>query len=113
MSYQMANQSLLQRSSHRSHATVTTLRSDLAKEAEQIQEMNRIIGERGFAEVPGFVSGLWTLDREKGEVVIIHSFDSLQSAESFAAHNRNSAARQAEFGMELLSIRVNEILATA
>jgi hypothetical protein len=95
------------------HATVTTLRRDPAKEAEQIREMNRIIGERGFAEVPGFVSGLWTLDREKSEVVIIHSFDSLESAESFAAHNRNSAARQAEFGMELLSIRVNEILATA
>jgi hypothetical protein len=53
------------------------------------------------------------LDRENGEVLIIHTFDSLQSAESFAAQNRNSAARQAKFGVELLSIRVNEITATA
>ena len=66
------------------HATVTTLRTDLAKEAERIQEMNRI-RERGFDHVPGFVAALWTIDRENSEVVIIHTFDSLQSAESFAA----------------------------
>jgi hypothetical protein len=95
------------------HATVTTLRRDVAKEAEQFQEMNRIINERGFDHVPGFVAGIWTLDREKNEVVIIHTFNSLESAEAFAAQNRNSAARQAEFGMALLSIQVNEILATA
>jgi hypothetical protein len=94
------------------HATVTTLRTDPAKEAEQIQERNRI-RERGFDHVPGFVAALWTLDRENSEVLIIHTFDSLQSAEAFAAQNRNSAARQAEFGVELLSIRVNEITGTA
>ena len=75
--------------------------------------MNRIIDQRGFDEVPGFVDGLWTFDREKSEIVIIHRFDSQESAEAFAAQNRNRAARQAEFGLELLSIRVNEILATA
>jgi hypothetical protein len=94
------------------HMTITTLRRDLSKEEEQSQELQRLL-ERGFADLPGFVAGVWTFDRDTSEVVILHSFDSMQSAEAFAESNRNSAARQAEFGFELLSVRVNEIIATA
>jgi hypothetical protein len=93
------------------HVTVTTLRRDLSKEDEQHQELQKLLA-RGFDEVPGFVSGLWTFDRERSEVVIIHSFDSLDAAQAFADHNRNNTAnRQAQFGLELLSVRVNEVIA--
>jgi hypothetical protein len=94
------------------HATVTTLRRDLSKADKQAESFRQMF-ERGFAEIPGFVAGLWTFDPEACEVVIIHTFDSLAAAEAFADMVRNRRERQAEHGLELVSVRVNEVMATA
>ena len=55
----------------------------LSREADQKQAMNRLI-VRGFHEIPGFVAGLWTFDRDASQSVIIHTFDSLSAAAAFA-----------------------------
>jgi hypothetical protein len=94
------------------HATVMTLRRDLSKAEKQRQSFREMF-ERGFAEIPGFVSGLWTFDPEACEVVIVHTFDSLAAAEGFAEMARTTPQRQAERGLELLSVRVSEVLGTA
>jgi hypothetical protein len=94
------------------HATVTILRRDLSKADEQAEAFRQMF-ERGFAEIPGFVSGLWTFDPEASEIVTVHTFDALSSAEAFAAMAKNNAERQAALGLELVSVRVNEVTATA
>ena len=94
------------------HATVMTLRRDLSK-AEEQAEVFRQMFERGFAEIPGFVSALWTFDPQASESIIIHTFDALSSAEAFAAMARNNAERQAALGLELVSVRVNQVTGTA
>jgi len=48
------------------HATVTPLRRDLSKADEQAEAFRQAL-ERGFAEIPGVVSGLWTFDPEACE----------------------------------------------
>jgi hypothetical protein len=101
-----------ERMSDATHATVITLRRDLSREADQKQALQHLI-ERGFHVIPGFVSGLWTFDREACETVTIHTFDSLDAAEAFAVQARNNAAGQAALGLELLSVRVNEITHSA
>ena len=94
------------------HATVTTLHRDLSKQAKQEESFSEMF-DRGFDGIPGFVAGIWAFDREASEVVIVHSFDSLQAAEDFAEMVRTRADRQAEHGLKLLSVRVAEVLGTA
>jgi hypothetical protein len=94
------------------HATVTTLRRDMSMQAKQ-QQTFREMFERGFGDIPGFVAGIWMFDRGATETVIVHSFDSLAHAEEFADMTRNRADRQAAHGMELVSVRVADVLGTA
>jgi hypothetical protein len=91
------------------HATVTTLRRVLSKLDEQNEAFRQMV-ERGFGDVPGFVAGLWTFDPAACELVVIHSFDSLATAEAFADMARNDAERQVPLGLELMSVRVNEVI---
>jgi len=96
---------------HATHAVVMTLRRDLFMDTEQKREFRRT-QEQGARRVPGFVGGLWTLDQKAGEVVIIISFDSLDSAVAFAVFAQDNAAKQTKFGLELLSVRVSEVMAS-
>ena len=91
------------------HATVTTLHRDLSKQAKQ-EESFREMFERGFDVIPGFVSGIWTFDREASEVIIVHSFDSLRAAEDFAEMARGRTERQAvSFSYRTLSRATTQI----
>jgi hypothetical protein len=89
-----------------------TLRRDLSMKAEQDQAF-RDMFDRGFSDVPGFVAGIWTFDPEASEAVIVLSFASLSDAEAFAKMARRNADRQASLGLELVAVRVSEILGTA
>ena len=94
------------------HATVTTLRRDMSMQAKQEQSFREMF-KRGFGDIPGFVAGIWMFDRGATETVIVHSFDSLEHAEEFADMVTNTADRQAAHGLELVSVRVTEVLGTA
>jgi hypothetical protein len=94
------------------HATVTTLRRDVSMQAKQRQTFRAML-ERGFADIPGFVAGIWMFDPGASETLIVHSFDSFEHAEAFADMTRNRADRQAAHGLELVSVRVTEVLGTA
>ena len=91
------------------HATVTTLRRDPSKAAEQKQALQQMV-ERGGPDFPGFVSGLWIRDPAASETVLVFTFDSLEAAEAYMDTVRNRSARQAAHGLELLSVRVYGIL---
>jgi hypothetical protein len=54
--------------------------------------------------------GRWT---DASQSVIIHTFDSLSAAEAFAEKSRSNAAGQAALGIELTSVRLNEITHSA
>jgi hypothetical protein len=94
------------------HATVATFRMDRAREAEQKEGLRRIIVP-GVRKAPGFIAGYWTLDRELSESVVLITFDSREHAEALAVNVRENAANQARVGIELLSIRVVEVTASA
>ena len=94
------------------HATVITMRRDLAFEAQQKAALDAIL-QRGFSETPGFVTGLWMFDRDAGETVIVMTFDSLVAAQSFAETSRANVDRRAALGFEFVSARVTEVTATA
>jgi hypothetical protein len=94
------------------HATIATFRMDRAREAEQKDGLRRMIVP-GVRKSPGFVTGHWTLDRELSESVALITFDSREHAEAFAVNVRANAANQAAVGIELLSIRVVEVSASA
>jgi|SRR4051794_30897009 hypothetical protein len=94
------------------HATITTLRRDLSKAEMQRQAFETMFAH-GFDDVPGFVSGLWTFDPEAGDFVIVHSFDSRDAAATFASMAEENARRQAALGLELVSVRLNEVLGSA
>jgi hypothetical protein len=94
------------------HATVATFRMDLAKEAAQLQGLHDFIVP-SVREAPGFVAGYWTLDRGSGESVAFILFDSEPAAATLAENVRANAPNQAAVGIELISIRVSEIAASA
>ena len=89
-----------------------TLRRDMSQESEQLHA-SREMFNRGFGDIPGFVSGVWTFDREAPELVVVQLFDSRESAEAFAEMARSNAERQAAHGLALLSLRVTEVMGTA
>ena len=94
------------------HATVITMRRDLAMEAQQNAAFAAAL-ERGFSDTPGFITGLWTFDRDASEIVIVTTFDALAAAEGFAETARANADRQTALGLEFVSVRVTEVLAAA
>jgi hypothetical protein len=85
---------------------------DLARESEQRDGLSRLIVPSVSAS-PGFVAGTWTLDRELGESVVMVTFDSAENATTFAANVRANASHQAAVGIDLLTIRIVEVSATA
>jgi hypothetical protein len=59
------------------------------------------------------VAGTWTLDRELGQSVVLVTFDSVENATTFAENVRANAPHQAAVGIDLLTVRIVEISATA
>jgi hypothetical protein len=97
---------------HPTHATLATFRTDLSREEEQRIGLERFIVP-GVRQFPGFVSGLWTLDRSAEESVVVISYDSRQAAEAMAANIRGNATNQKAAGLELVSVRILEVAARA
>ncbi len=94
------------------HAALATFRLDLSRGEEQRQRLEQFILP-GVRHAPGFISGCWTLDRSTAESVVLVTFESNGAAESFAGGVRDNAADQAAAGLELQSVRVVEVVATA
>jgi hypothetical protein len=94
------------------HATVATFRMDLSRESEQRDGLSHMIVP-GVRSSPGFVAGTWTLDRELGQSVVLVTFDSVENATTFAENVRANAPHQAAVGIDLLTVRIVEISATA
>jgi hypothetical protein len=94
------------------HATVAMFRMDPAMEAAQRQGLHDFIVP-SVRQAPGFVAGYWTLDRDGNESVVFILFDSRDAAASLAENVRANAPNQTAVGIELLSIRVTEISASA
>ncbi len=93
------------------HATLARFEVDLSREEEQRVALERFIvpGVRSF---PGFVSGLWTLDRAASESIVMLTYDSREAAESMAANIRSNSENQKSLGLSLVSIRILEVAAT-
>ncbi len=85
---------------------------DLSRETEQRDGLSRMIVP-SVTSSPGFVAGTWTLDRERGESVVMVTFDSSTNAEAFVVNVRANAPHQAMAGIELLDVRVVEVSASA
>ena len=85
---------------------------DLSRESEQRDGLSRMIVP-SVSSSPGFVAGTWTLDRELGESVVLVTFDSADNATTFAENVRANASHQAAVGIDLLTIRIVEVSATA
>ena len=94
------------------HATIATFQMDLSREVEQRDGLNRMIVP-GVRTSPGFVTGCWTLDREASESVVLITFESLEAAQAFAENVRGNAVNQRAAGIELVSIRIVEVSASA
>jgi len=93
-------------------ATLATFQLDLSREAEQKEGLARMIVP-GVKASPGFVSGCWTLDRERSESVVLVTFDTIDHAELFADNVKANAQGQAAVGISLESIKVVEVSASA
>lgn len=95
-----------------SHATLATFQMDLSREADQRAGLEQMIVP-GVRRHPGFVAGTWTLDRAEATSYVMLTYDSLDAAESMTANILDNAAGQRAVGIDLLSVRVLEISATA
>jgi hypothetical protein len=94
------------------HATLATFRMDLSRETEQREGLQRVIVPN-VRSSPGFVTGFWTLDRDASESTVMIVFDSEEHARGFAENVRANAPNQAAMGIELISIRLLEVTASA
>lgn len=94
------------------HAALATFRLDLDREREQREGLERFIVP-GVKQAPGFVSGAWTLDRATSESVALITFSSAEQAEAFAGSVRGNADNQRGVGIDLVSVSVVEVTATA
>ena len=94
------------------HAMLATFHLDLSREADQQEGLNRMIVP-SVRSSPGFVAGCWTLDRASSESVALITFDSMEAAQALAENVRANTPRQLAVGINLLSIRVVEVSASA
>ena len=94
------------------HATLANFRIDLSREAEQRQVLDDVIIP-SVMKAPGFVTGYWTLDRDAGEGTVLLTFESAADARNVAAGVEANAPNQAGAGLELVSIRIVEVVASA
>lgn len=94
------------------HATLATFRMDLAREREQREALDRFIvpGVRTF---PGFVSGHWTLDRDASQSLVMLTYETSEAAEAMTRNIVGNAENQRASGLELVGVRVLEIVASA
>ena len=94
------------------HATIATFDIDLSREAEAREALHRFIVP-SVRQAPGFVSGHWTLDRDKHESVVLVTFEFVEQAASFVESVRANRENQEQAGVHLTSIRVVEVTACA
>ena len=64
----------------------------------------------GVRQGPGVLAGHWTLDRSTSESIVMITYGSLVAAGAMAANIRANAENQKAAGLELLSVRVLEVL---
>ena len=93
-------------------ATLATFRIDLNFEAEQRVGLEKMIVP-GVQRHPGFVSGVWALDRASSTSHVMLTFETRDAAEAMRENVMENAANQRAAGLELISIDVLEISASA
>jgi hypothetical protein len=86
--------------------TRTAFRMDLSREDEQMCGLNEMV-------VPGFLSGTWTLDRKGATSHVLVTYQTRGAAQQMAAHIRDNAANQRHAGLELVDVKVLEVVAVA
>ena len=94
------------------HATIATFRMDMSREDEQRRGLREFLVPR-VSQHAGFLGGNWMLDREGEESVVVITFSSRDTAEAFQKNVEDNAAHQAAAAIELVSIRVVEVTASA
>jgi hypothetical protein len=94
------------------HATIATFHMDLDREAEQRAGLEQMIVP-GVRNAPGVITGHWTLDRSTAESIVLITYDSSTAAEDMAANIRANADNQRTVGIDLVSVRIVEVVATA
>ena len=94
------------------HATLATFRMDLSLEEQQRVGLEQMIVP-GVQRHPGFVAGTWTLDRDTAESVVMLTFASREPAEEMRDNVIANAENQRFAGIELISIRLLEVSASA
>jgi hypothetical protein len=95
-----------------SSAVLATFRVDLSREDEQRKMIDEVILP-SVRKAPGFVTGYWTLDRDAGEGVVLVTLESAVDAAGLADAIRANAPNQARVGVDLASIRIVEVVASA
>lgn len=95
-----------------SHATLATFRMDLSREADQRAGLEQVIVP-GVRRHPGFVAGTWTLDRDESTSFVMLTYDSLDAANAMKDDILGNAEGQRSVGIDLLSVKVLEVSATA
>ena len=94
------------------HATLATFKMDLSREAEQREGLQRMIVP-GVRQFPGFVTGHWTVDRETSESLVLLTYDSVAAAQAMAENIRGNAENQRHVGLDLIEVRILEVVASA
>ncbi len=84
---------------------------DLANEAAQRDALEQMIVP-GVRNAPGVVSGTWTLDRDRSETLVVITYESSEAAGAMASKIRGNAENQRASGLELIEVRVLEVVAT-
>ena len=93
------------------HAAAATFKIDLTNEQGQRDALEQIVVP-GVRSAPGVVTGTWTLDRERSETLVMITYESREAAEAMAANVRGNAENQRASGLELVDVRVLEVVAT-
>jgi hypothetical protein len=94
------------------HATLASFHIDLTQEEDQRAGLEQIIVP-GVRRHPGFVSGTWALDRETSESFAMLTYESRAAAEAMRDNIISNAENQRAVGIELITIRVLEVSASA
>jgi hypothetical protein len=93
------------------HAALSTFRVDLSREADQRRGLEELIIP-SVRKAPGFVAGHWTVDREAAESTVLLLFESAADAAAAVEGIRGNAGNQARVGIELVSVRIVEVVAS-
>ena len=94
------------------HATLASFRMDLSREDEQRQGLNEMVVP-GVRNYPGFIAGTWTPDREAAISYVLITYDSAEAAGQMADNVRGNAENQRASGLELIEVRILEVVAVA